>query len=143
MANKRGPRRPKVAGEPHFVRLSDDLLRRVEAHRLTMEKANKGSTKSDALRDLVLVGLRMTERLWPEESWSVTRHGGRRADSWRVVFAGPEAKAREAFAGRKIGMRQGGLRLMKPNGSLDVEASMDRGGAISTAKMPNGTECPR
>lgn len=57
MEKQRGPARPKVAGEPQFVRLTDDLLQRVEAHRLAMEQRGEGSTKSDAMRDLIVAGL--------------------------------------------------------------------------------------
>ena len=50
-------------------------------------------------------------------SWAVVRHGGRRLDTWRVKHLGKdEAAARKAYA--RIDIRQGGLRLVAPDGRI-------------------------
>jgi len=49
--------------------------------------------------------------------WVVIRHGGRSLDVWRVRYQGDdEAVARTTFKG--IAIRQGGLRLLAPDGRI-------------------------
>ena len=56
------------------------------------------------------------------EYWRVERHGGRRTDRWRVVAAYiREANGRWKFNELKAEMRQGGVRLYRPDGELADE----------------------
>jgi hypothetical protein len=50
--------------------------------------------------------------------WMVTRHSGRSNGHWRSVYTGPEEKAREKFAKIAKDLRQGGVRLHKPDGTI-------------------------
>ena len=46
--------------------------------------------------------------------WTVERHGGRKADAWRNVFAGDETGARTAYEYWRTAIRQGGVELRDP-----------------------------
>jgi hypothetical protein len=58
--------------------------------------------------------------------WRVLRHSGRGSGSeevagWKEKFAGPEDEARERYRKLQDAMRQGGVRLVKPDGTTDSE----------------------
>ncbi len=60
------------------------------------------------------------------EVWTVRRHSGRgsgpsREASWVERFKGPEDKARAKYAKISAAMRQGGVRLLRPDGTIDSE----------------------
>lgn len=48
--------------------------------------------------------------------WRVERHGGRTVDSWRCVYAGPEAGARKKYVLIALRLRQGSVVLRGPTG---------------------------
>lgn len=51
--------------------------------------------------------------------WSVWRHGGRQTDRWRLVAAvAGEITARDAYQRAVTDMRQGGVELRGPDGTL-------------------------
>jgi hypothetical protein len=52
--------------------------------------------------------------------WSVLRHGGRRTDHWRQTFHGTEEAARKWYAIDYKNMRQGGVRLVRPDGEIEL-----------------------
>lgn len=58
--------------------------------------------------------------------WRVLRHSGRSGDSFREVFAGVEAKARARYARLATALRQGAVRLISPDGSIEASASVPR-----------------
>jgi hypothetical protein len=47
--------------------------------------------------------------------WTVERNGGRSIDHWRLVYSGAEIKARVRFDQIRTEMRQGGVRLLRPD----------------------------
>jgi hypothetical protein len=48
--------------------------------------------------------------------WKVMRHGGRKTDHWRQVFAGDESAARVAFSKEDSRLIQGSITLLDPDG---------------------------
>lgn len=48
----------------------------------------------------------------------ILRHGGRAADQWREVYRGPEARARARYTRLVEDLRQGGVKLIAPDGTL-------------------------
>jgi|GEM_PF-2969866 len=50
--------------------------------------------------------------------WTVWRHGGRSSDVWRAVYAGERAQAEARYWREREKMRQGGVRLMDPEGRV-------------------------
>lgn len=65
------------------------------------------------------------------EVWRVLRHSGRGggpevASLWREVFAGPEVEARQRYSTIRLGVRQGGVRLVTPKGEIDSEHGAPR-----------------
>jgi hypothetical protein len=51
--------------------------------------------------------------------WRVLRHGGRASDDWReVVRTNVEQMARNRFASERERMRQGGVQLLAPLGTV-------------------------
>jgi hypothetical protein len=55
-------------------------------------------------------------------TWAVQRHGGRRTDFWRQTFHGTEEAARKWYAIDYKNMRQGGVRLVRPDGAIELDA---------------------
>ncbi len=52
-------------------------------------------------------------------NWRVERHGGQSAHRWRLVFTGVEFAARDRFQQLAEALRQGGVRLIRPDGGID------------------------
>ena len=50
--------------------------------------------------------------------WQVHRHGGGRTHVWRRAFAGNEKPARNQEFLLRVGMQQGGVRLVDPEGVI-------------------------
>jgi hypothetical protein len=65
-----------------------------------------------------------------QRPWRVLRHSGRGDPSdstgWAEKFVGEEAKARDHYGKLVKAMRQGGVRLVKPDGSVDAEQHAPR-----------------
>jgi hypothetical protein len=59
------------------------------------------------------------------DPWTVKRHSGNGSPDddglWKERFAGEEDKAREKYAKIKEAMRQGGVRLIRPDGTIALE----------------------
>lgn len=66
----------------------------------------------------------------PGVAWRVLRHSGAGAPSdaaaWVERFAGREDKARERYGKLVKAMRQGGVRLVRPDGSVAIEVHEPR-----------------
>jgi hypothetical protein len=62
--------------------------------------------------------------------WRLLRHSGRQggpeSDGWRDTFTGPEWRARSRYRAASAAMRQGGLRLCRPDGRVDSERHAPR-----------------
>ncbi len=52
------------------------------------------------------------------KNWKVQRHGGHRNNIWRQVFEGSELDAGKVYQKHITDMRQGGVRLLDPNGKV-------------------------
>ena len=52
-------------------------------------------------------------------TWTVERHSGRSADHYRPLFSGDEATARAKFDAVSKELRQGGVRLIRPDGHTE------------------------
>jgi hypothetical protein len=63
----------------------------------------------------------------PGAGWKVERHSGRKGVSdWRLLFHGDELKAREAFGKVEESLRQGGVRLIRPDGRTELIVNAPR-----------------
>jgi hypothetical protein len=51
------------------------------------------------------------------QTWTATRHGGRHVDTERTLFSGDEATARRGYDREAARLRQGVVRLIRPDGS--------------------------
>lgn len=59
--------------------------------------------------------------------WVIERNSGRRIGSWRVVWSGTdETKARNQYEKRYAALRQGGLRLIRPDGHTEFIVTSPR-----------------
>lgn len=59
------------------------------------------------------------EHVEPAATWRIYRHGGHTGDAWRQVGAfADEDLARFEFDLESKAMRQGGVRLFRPNGTM-------------------------
>jgi hypothetical protein len=61
-----------------------------------------------------------------EYAWRVERHGGASIHGWRTMFEGPEATAREVFGKIETSLRQGGVRLIRPDGHTEFIVNAPR-----------------
>lgn len=55
------------------------------------------------------------------ERWTVLRHGGRLTDTWRTVCSGDRTRAEERYWREHERMRQGGVRLVDPDGRVVMD----------------------
>lgn len=63
----------------------------------------------------------------PSDQWIIERNSGRYGGHWRTVWSGlVEAKARVEFDKRHAAMRQGGLRLIRPDGHTEFIVTSPR-----------------
>ncbi len=54
-----------------------------------------------------------------ERFWRVLRHGGRSSDDWREIIAtNDEQMARDKYRAAREAMRQGGVQLVMPLGTV-------------------------
>jgi hypothetical protein len=58
--------------------------------------------------------------------WKVLRHSGRLSDHYREVFAGEETIARKKFEKIEKALRQGGVRLIRPDGHTEYIVNAPR-----------------
>jgi hypothetical protein len=58
--------------------------------------------------------------------WKVERHSGRLGDHYREVFAGEETIARAKFEKIEKALRQGGVRLIRPDGHTEYIVNAPR-----------------
>ena len=50
--------------------------------------------------------------------WKVYKRGPRRLDGWRIVYEGPEVRARRRYRRELVRMRRGHLLLASPEGPV-------------------------
>lgn len=55
--------------------------------------------------------------------WHVWRHGGNRSHSWRVIASQPFRDAALVYQAHARKMRQGGVRLVAPDGEIVYSAA--------------------
>lgn len=56
-------------------------------------------------------------------TWLVLRHGARRTDNWRVVFHGPEERARKKYDAVALNLRQGTVELVSPSERVSMDSA--------------------
>jgi len=60
----------------------------------------------------------MTSTASAESGWKVMRWSGRRGDDWCGLACETEDTAHELYHRLYVNMRQGGIRLVRPDGSI-------------------------
>lgn len=76
---------------------------------------NGAQSTGDPLRDWVIA----ESHVDATGHWRLLRHGGRRCDHWRdLKCPDDEKQARKLYDAECCGMRQGGLRLIAPDGRI-------------------------